>query len=90
VAPLPAAQAAHAAAKASGHVPASILHQALAVGIDRGFEVAAGIALLALVIVIATIRLRSEDMTGVSPMPAGGPPAQTAGGEELELEDALN
>src|SRR5215475_13616414 len=50
-------QAAHAAgatgappAKSGGTVPAAILHHALAVGISRGFLVAAGIAVLALII----------------------------------------
>ena len=50
-------------------MPAPILHQALAVGISRGFLVAAGIAVLALVVVLLTIRLRREDLAGASPMP---------------------
>ncbi len=89
---LPAAQAAKAAAQARGHVPASILHQALAVGISRGFEVAAGIAVLALLIVIATIRLGPADMAGASAMPAAALETGTrfASEPDLELEDALN
>ena len=58
------------AGKAGGTVPAPILHQALAVGISRGFLVAAGIAVLALIVVLVTIRLRREDLAGASPMPA--------------------
>ena len=58
------------AGKAGGTVPAPILHQALAVGISRGFLVAAGIAVLALIVVLFTIRLRREDLAGASPMPA--------------------
>jgi EmrB/QacA subfamily drug resistance transporter len=60
------------AGKAGGTVPAPILHQALAVGISRGFLVAAGIAVLALIVVLFTIRLRREDLAGASPMPAVG------------------
>ncbi len=58
------------AGKAGGTVPAPILHQALAVGISRGFLVAAGIAVLALIVVLFTIRIRREDLAGASPMPA--------------------
>jgi EmrB/QacA subfamily drug resistance transporter len=84
------AQAAQAAAKAHGHVPASVLHQALASGISRGFLVAAGIAAVALVIVIATIRLRREDMTPLpeSPAPEAAGPQPDA--DALQYEDALN
>jgi EmrB/QacA subfamily drug resistance transporter len=57
------------AAKAGGAPPAPILHQALAVGISRGFLVAAGIVVLALVVVLVTIRVRREDLAGASPMP---------------------
>ena len=37
---------------------------ALAFGFSRGFLVAAGIALLALVITVLAIRVRPEDLTG--------------------------
>ena len=49
-----------------------MLHQALAVGISRGFLVAAGIAVLAFVVVAATIRIRRSDLTGAvsEPVPA--------------------
>ena len=57
------------AAKAGGAPPAPILHHALAVGISRGFLVAAGIVVLALVVVLVTIRVRREDLAGASPMP---------------------
>jgi EmrB/QacA subfamily drug resistance transporter len=62
-----AAHAAAAAAKAGLPLPkpgtpppASIYDHALAVGFSRGFLVAAGIALLALLIAIATIRVRRQ------------------------------
>jgi len=54
--------------------PASIYQHALAVGFSRGFVVAAGIALLALVIGIITIRVRRQDLTGAAPEPPPEPP----------------
>jgi EmrB/QacA subfamily drug resistance transporter len=83
-----AAHAAAAAAKAGRSLPkpgtpppASIYDHALAVGFSRGFVVAAGVALLALLIAIATIRVRREELTGavpepqeVAPQPAAPPP----------------
>ena len=66
---------------ASGHqatdaLLAAMLHQALAVGISRGFLVASGIATLALIVVIATIRVKRSDLTGATsaPAPAGEAP----------------
>ena len=77
-------------AKAGTAVPGSILHQALALGIARGFLVAAGIAVLAMLVVVATIRIRREDLAGAQAAVA----APTGGnGDEigdLELEGALN
>jgi EmrB/QacA subfamily drug resistance transporter len=60
------------AGKSGGAVPAAFLHQALAVGISRGFLVAAGIAVLAFLVVAATIRVRRSDLTGAvsAPTPA--------------------
>ena len=87
------AQAASAAARAGhtlpapkpgGTVPTAILDHALAVGISRGFLVAAGIALLALVIAIATIRVRRADLSGAQSAveyPAG-PEHAVAGARE--------
>jgi EmrB/QacA subfamily drug resistance transporter len=42
---------------------------ALAVGFSRGFEVSAGIMLLALIVIIAVVRVTREDLAGVQPMP---------------------
>jgi EmrB/QacA subfamily drug resistance transporter len=66
-----AARAGHAvtSVKPSGAVQQAMLHQALAVGISRGFLVASGIAALALVVVIATIRVRRSDLTGATAAP---------------------
>jgi EmrB/QacA subfamily drug resistance transporter len=49
--------------------PAQLAAHALATGFTRGFLTAAGIALLALVIGIVTIRVRRQDLTGVGPAP---------------------
>jgi EmrB/QacA subfamily drug resistance transporter len=73
-------------AKPGATVPASILHEALVTGISRGFLVASGIALLALVVVLLTIRIKREDIAAASIMP--GAPAQDPA-DEPELEDAL-
>jgi EmrB/QacA subfamily drug resistance transporter len=68
---------------ASGHQaptsPAQLVSQALASGFARGFLVAAGIALLALLVALAAIRVRRQDLAGVRPAPEPGtasePPA---------------
>ena len=44
-------------------------NHALAVGFSRGFDVAAGVALLALLIALATIRVRRRELAGVVPEP---------------------
>ncbi|HEY2693298.1 MAG TPA: MFS transporter [Streptosporangiaceae bacterium] len=64
-------QTAHAAAaaKPGTPLPASIYHHALAAGFSQGFAVAAGIALLALLIAIATIRIRPRELAGTAPEP---------------------
>jgi MFS family permease len=72
-------QAGHAAAAAAKagrplpkpgtSLPVSIYDHALTVGFSRGFVVAAGIGLLALVIAIATIRVRRQELSGAVPAP---------------------
>ncbi|HEX6452904.1 MAG TPA: MFS transporter [Trebonia sp.] len=47
--------------------PAQIAAHALATGFSRGFLTATGIAILALLIAIATIRVSRQDLTGVVP-----------------------
>jgi hypothetical protein len=84
-----AAAAAHAghplpAARPGASVPAAVLHQALATGISRGFLVAAGIAVVALVVAVAMIRVRREDLAGAqAPTPAD--PARA----EAEVSDQV-
>ncbi len=66
-----AARAGHPlpAAKAGRSPPPAVLHQALAVEISRGFLVAAGIAVFALIAVIAMTRLGRADLTGAHDLP---------------------
>jgi predicted MFS family arabinose efflux permease len=75
------AQAAAAAAARAGHplsltaaqakaAQAGIYDHALAVGFSRGFEVSAGIMLLALIVIIVMVRVTREDLAGVQPMPS--------------------
>src|SRR5450755_825156 len=71
-----AAAAAAAAAKsghsvhaaASGAIPKAIYAHALSVGFSKGFLVSAGITVIALIVTIAMIRVRREDLAGVNPM----------------------
>ncbi len=74
-----AATAAAAKAGAAAHplthaqaaaLQTSIYNHALAVGFSRGFLVSAGIALLAFVVTVITIRVKREDLAGVNPMSA--------------------
>ena len=79
------AHAAAAAAKAGQPLPkpgtpppASIYDHALTVGFSRAFVVAAGIGLLALLIAIATIRVRRQDLAGAAPAPQEAAPQPAA------------
>ena len=79
------AHAAAAAAKAGRPLPkpgtappASIYDHALTVGFSRGFVVAAGIALLALLIAIATIRVSRQELAGAAPEPQQAAPQPPA------------
>jgi EmrB/QacA subfamily drug resistance transporter len=58
-----------------GPLAAAIYNHALATGFGRGFLVAAGIALLTLIINLAVIRVRRADLAGAQP-PAPAEPAQ--------------
>jgi MFS family permease len=79
------AQAAAAAAKTGRPFPkpgtappASIYDHALTVGFSRGFLVAAGIGLLALLIGIVTIRVSRQDLSGAVPEPQEAAPQSAA------------
>ena len=77
--------------------PASIYDHALTVGFSRGFVVAAGIALLALLIAIVTIRVSRQELAGAVPAPqeaasqpvAPQPPAPQPGTAQPENRAAL-
>jgi EmrB/QacA subfamily drug resistance transporter len=58
--------------------PASIYDHALTIGFSRAFVVAAGIALLALLIAIATIRVRRQELAGAAPEPQQPAPQPAA------------
>ncbi len=60
---VPAGHAVHPAV-AGGRLAVIIYWHALAAGFARGFEVAAGILLLALIVTIAAIRVRRSDLAG--------------------------
>ena len=64
-----AAKAGQPLPKPGSPPPASIYDHALTVGFSRAFAVAAGIALLALLIAIATIRVRRQELAGAAPEP---------------------
>jgi hypothetical protein len=68
---------------------ASIYDHALTIGFARAFEVAAGIALLALLIAIATIRVRRQELAGAAPdpQPAAPQPAAPQPGTVQRHED---
>jgi EmrB/QacA subfamily drug resistance transporter len=84
-----AANAGRPLPKPGSSPPASIYHHALAAGFSRGFLVAAGIALLALLIAIATIRVRRAELAGAVPEPQPGtvPPAALQPGTVPQQED---
>jgi hypothetical protein len=56
----------------------SIYNHALTVGFSRAVEVAAGIALLAMLIAIATIRVRRQELAGAAPEPQQAAPQPAA------------
>jgi EmrB/QacA subfamily drug resistance transporter len=72
------AQAGRPVPKPGTPPPASIYYHALTVGFSRAFLVAAGIGLLALLIAIATIRVRRQDLSGAEPAPPAAEPQSEA------------
>ena len=70
-----AAAAARAGVHPTGATAAAlqtqIYHQALATGFSRGYLVSAGILVLALIIAVTVIRITRQDLSGVTPAPAG-------------------
>jgi hypothetical protein len=68
------------AAIAAGQQPpepvAQLTAHALATGFARGFLTSAGIALLALIVAVAAIRVRRQDLTGAQPVAEPGRAAE--------------
>jgi hypothetical protein len=59
-----ATRAGHPLAGTAAQVKTAIYDHALSVGFDRGFEVSAGIMLIALIITIAAVRVKRADLAG--------------------------
>ena len=57
----------HATKAQIAHAQTAITNHSLAVGFSRGFEVSAGIALLAFLIAVFMVRVKKEDLAGVTP-----------------------
>jgi EmrB/QacA subfamily drug resistance transporter len=64
-----AAKAGHPLHVNAAQAKVAIYDHALSVGFSRGFEVSAAVALVALIVTIAMIRVKREDLAGVQPMP---------------------
>jgi EmrB/QacA subfamily drug resistance transporter len=84
-----AAKAGQPLPKPGTPLPTSIYYHALTVGFSRAFVVAAGIALLALLIAIATIRVSRQDLAGAAPEPqeAAAQPATVQPATVQQQED---
>ena len=60
----------HLSAAQQAALQKAATNHALATGFSKGYVVAAGIMLLALIITLVTIRVKREDLAGVNPMAA--------------------
>jgi MFS family permease len=78
------------AAHHPGTSQAQLTLHALATGFSRGFLAAAGIALLGLVIGLATIRVRRQDLTGARPAPQPEQPEQAQQAGQAEQREAAS
>ena len=65
-----AAKAGHPLAGTAAQVKTAIYDHALSAGFGRGFEVSAGIMLIALIITITAIRVKRADLASARPTPA--------------------
>src|ERR1700726_4577994 len=83
-----AAKAGHPLAGTAAQVKTAIYDHALSAGFDRGFEVSAGIMLIALIITITAIRVKRADLAGGHTPPASpaGDKANAAALEEQRNE----
>jgi EmrB/QacA subfamily drug resistance transporter len=64
------AGAAHLSKAQAAAAQKAVINHALAYGFSHGFVMAAGIAALGLIITLATIRVKREDLAGINPMAA--------------------
>ena len=64
-----ATKAGHPPAGTAAQIKAAIYDHALSVGFSRGFEVSAGIMLIALIVTIAAIRVKRADLAGAEAAP---------------------
>jgi hypothetical protein len=64
------AGAAHLSKAQAAAAQKAVADHALSYGFSHGFVVAAGIAALGLIITLATIRVKREDLAGINPMAA--------------------
>jgi threonine/homoserine/homoserine lactone efflux protein len=76
-----AAKAGHPLAGTAAQVNAAIYDHALSVGFGRGFEVSAGIMLIALIVTIAAVRVKRADLAGAQTTPAS--PARDEASAEM-------
>jgi len=83
-----AARAGHTVHATGGQIPRAIYDHALAVGFSRGFLVSAGIAVVGLVITLAAIRVKREDLAGDPMALAAAAAANVDGLDELEPSQA--
>ena len=75
-----AVRAGHSVHTATSGTPAAIYRHALAAGFSGAFEVSAGIALLALIVTMAAIRVRRADLDGTPGPGRKGDPVTKEGG----------
>jgi EmrB/QacA subfamily drug resistance transporter len=61
----------HATGARAAALQTQMYDHALATGFSRGYLVSAGILVLALIIAVTVVRIRREDLSGVTPEPAG-------------------
>jgi hypothetical protein len=80
-----ATKAGHPPAGTAAQIKAAIYNHALAVGFSRGFEVSAGIMILALIVTIAAIRVKRSDLAGSQAI-LDSPASDEVAAEVAELE----
>jgi EmrB/QacA subfamily drug resistance transporter len=83
-----AARTGHTLHASGGQLPRAIYNHALALGFSRGFLVSAGIAVIALVLSVAAIRVKREDLAGDPMALAAGATASLDDLDDLEPSQA--